>query len=89
MENMATMARAEAATTRDERSYERFVRAVELNLDCDIRDGSAEEAMCDDLFRDGASAQEAADEIRADWQAVADVRSERRAERCLSPGYGS
>jgi hypothetical protein len=86
MENMATMARAEAATDRE---YDRFVRSVERILGCDILDGSDEEGTCDDLCRDGATPAEAAQQIRAEWQAAAEVRAESRAERCLSPGYGS
>ncbi|WP_109479099.1 hypothetical protein [Paraburkholderia sp. C35] len=86
MENMATMARAEAAS---DRNYERFVRTVERILDCDILDGSDEEGTCDDIFRDGGTPEDAAAEIDMDWQAAADVCAERRAERCLSPGYGS
>jgi len=89
MENMATMARAEAATTSGERSFIRYARAVERILGCDLEDGSTSEGLCHDLFLDGATPEDAASEIRADWQAAADVRAEGRAERCLSPGYGS
>jgi hypothetical protein len=88
-QNMLTMLQAENATTDDERELDRFVRKVERILGVEFALVSDEAEICETYFRDGDTPEAAADEVRADWQAAADVRAEGRAERCLSPGYGS
>lgn len=88
-QNMLTMLQTENATTDDERELDRFVRAVERILGVEFALVSNESELCETFYRDSDTPEAAAEEIQADWQVAADVRAEGRAERCLSPGYGS
>jgi hypothetical protein len=89
-QNMLTMLQAENATTPQERDYAKWERKVTAILGVNpFPAGSEDESVAFDLYMAGSDPTEAAAELEADWEARAAVRAEGRAERCLSPGYGS
>jgi hypothetical protein len=87
---MVTMLKMENAATPLEADYAQWERKVTAILGVEpFAPGSEDEAVAFDLFMDGCDPEDGAEEIQADWDARAAVRAEGRAERCLSPGYGS
>lgn len=91
MFNMSIGATSEAYESSDERKFDRWLKSACAILGISMED--CKEDMLFALYEAGSTPDEAAAEVVADEELGAQVSyelaEEARAERCLSPGYGT